>query len=536
MTIPTDHRLDDAQWNKLLRDAADAFDDLSIKRGFQWYKKGLVGPLDVAAPRRVEAVVEDAGPCTVRLNLDDMRASECECSSESPCKHMAAVLMAYADERGRSIHALANARTTFLMQQAEEAGVRASSAKTGGGSSPLPEIRRRALAIPAMSVAEWHEWFALCADRLDNATLNPRYVTDFLSVVRDATPSLSPAAERLFGLNAYLFVLRKLTAGTFMGYYTSIAAADAKDAILHGLEQELDLASEPEGRARLLETASYLRGAMLTETQGESSLLETYVELWARWIWPNVQDPGIYAEELRMLREEESARGASLSRLALLVARSWMHLYRKEDREAWSLLAEADKHRLRHGDVLRLLQHLAEAGEWPRLADWLAECAAPLIGRRYGSQDKYGQYWEAVVERLPEAEERMWDAIAGQLPYSGHLYEEKLRARGRWEQWIDYQLSLGSDPLDYRATELQPLEKEAPETLLPFYHQAVERYVLTKNRQGYKLAVKLLKRLAKLYKKLKREQRWESFLEAFASRHGRLRALQEELRKGKLIP
>lgn len=64
----------------------------------------------------------------------------------------------------------------------------------------------------------------------------------------------------------------------------------------------------------------------------------------------------------------------------------------------------------------------------------------------------------------------------------------------------------------------------------------MERHVLLKNRSGYKAAVKLLKRLAKLYKKLKREERWEEFIIVFSSRHSRLRALQEELRKGKLIP
>ncbi|MNT90218.1 hypothetical protein D3C72_2310820 [compost metagenome] len=60
--------------------------------------------------------------------------------------------------------------------------------------------------------------------------------------------------------------------------------------------------------------------------------------------------------------------------------------------------------------------------------------------------------------------------------------------------------------------------------------------MLEKNRHSYKAAVKLMKRLAKLYKKLKREERWEEFLEVFTSRNSRLRALQEELRKGKLIP
>ncbi len=129
----------------------------------------------------------------------------------------------------------------------------------------------------------------------------------------------------------------------------------------------------------------------------------------------------------------------------------------------------------------------------------------------------------------------MWDSLVSLLPLTRELYEKKLMETGQWQRWMDFQLSLGSDPLEFRVTDLAPIDKGAPEALLPFYHQAVERYVLLKNRDGYKTAVKLLKRLAKLYKRLKRESRWEAFFDAFVDRHSRLRALQEELRKGKLL-
>ncbi|MNY43599.1 hypothetical protein D3C86_1785730 [compost metagenome] len=130
----------------------------------------------------------------------------------------------------------------------------------------------------------------------------------------------------------------------------------------------------------------------------------------------------------------------------------------------------------------------------------------------------------------------MWSTLSAMLPLSGGIYEDKLLDHGKWRDWMDYQLSSGKVPSDFRVSDLQPVEKHAPELLLPFYHQAAERFVLEKNRHSYKAAVKLLKRLAKLYKKMKREERWGEFLDAFTTRHSRLRALQEELRKGKLIP
>ncbi|MBJ8193002.1 hypothetical protein JDS79_40395, partial [Bacillus cereus] len=93
--------------------------------------------------------------------------------------------------------------------------------------------------------------------------------------------------------------------------------------------------------------------------------------------------------------------------------------------------------------------------------------------------------------------------LVGMLPFAGGMYEEALLAHEKWRSWIDYQLSIRSEPLSFRLSVLQPIEKNAPELLLRFYHQAVERYVLEKNRASYKAAVKLLKRLFKLYKKMK---------------------------------
>jgi uncharacterized Zn finger protein len=79
------------------------------------------------------------------------------------------------------------------------------------------------------------------------------------------------------------------------------------------------------------------------------------------------------------------------------------------------------------------------------------------------------------------------------------------------------------------------LEKTDLRLVLPLYHQDAERYILEKNRQSYKQAVRLLKKLAGFYKKLKEQDRWQLYIGQLAERHSRLRAFQEELRRGKLI-
>jgi hypothetical protein len=139
-----------------------------------------------------------------------------------------------------------------------------------------------------------------------------------------------------------------------------------------------------------------------------------------------------------------------------------------------------------------------------------------------------------MLRHSPEAEPLLFETLAQMLPFSRTYYQETLLTYEKWEQWIDYQLATGGEPLEFRATTLAPIEKNAPEALLPFYHQAVERYVQQKNRDSYKLAVKLLKRLFRMYKKMKQEDRWMLFLETFTARYSRLRALQQELQKGNL--
>jgi len=250
-----------------------------------------------------------------------------------------------------------------------------------------------------------------------------------------------------------------------------------------------------------------------------------------------MKDKTLFTEELEQLQLLEEMQGALVSRNSWLVARSLMHFQLAEDQAAWDLLrSAADRPDFRPEDVMEFLEPLADAGEWPRLVAWLVEIGDMLKYRRIYKLDNYSQYWDLAVKEVPDAETLMWSTLADMLPSSRDVYDEKLLSYGKYQEWMDYQLAAGREPAGFRVTKLQPLEKNAPEMLLPFYHQAVERYVTEKNRGSYKAAVKLMKRLQKLYKKMKQEERWESFLNAFTVRHSRLRALQEELRKGKLIP
>ncbi|AHM63956.1 hypothetical protein PPSQR21_002450 [Paenibacillus polymyxa SQR-21] len=544
--------MDDIQWQQLIQNVADHFNDVTIKRGFQYFKQGKVKEFAMPDADHIAAVVDGNELYEVDLHLSAFAASRCTCPVRTNCKHMIAVLLNYANEQERSVHALVNAHSAGFTRLTTQADTRTTSAFR---SNPSPDhkeatrnaLRKKASNLPDMPVSEWHDLFDQCIALNHVHTQNSQYVQSALASIYAVKPPLSPGMQQLYGLHAHLRILEKLVpqapmtgypTHTYMGYYTQIAADELKEAIERDFERPLELTDEPMHEARMAETLAYLRQKMLTESRNGTYFSDAYYQFWLYWVHPARRDSSIYTEELQHLHAAEEERSATLARLPWMLARSWMYVYQAQDHKAWELLEEAERAfplKISSSQLLLFLHALRQAADWVRLKDGLRHIGPLLHSHRDDHLQDYMHDWELVLQHLPEAEQDMWDTLMGMLPFAGGMYEEALLAHEKWRQWIDYQLSIRSEPLSFRVSVLQPIEKNAPELLLPFYHQAVERYVLEKNRSSYKAAVKLLKRLFKLYKKMKQETRWELFFMTFTSRHSRLRALQEELRKGKLL-
>lgn len=546
--------MDDIPWQQLIQNVADHFNDVTIKRGFQYFKQGKVKEFAMPDGEHIAAVVDGSELYEVDFHLSAFAASRCTCPVRTNCKHMIAVLLKYANEQKRPVHALVNAHSAGFTRSAAQADTRTApaSASRPNLATDHREAARSALGKTAsrladMPISEWHDLFDRCIALNPVNTQNSQYVQRALASIYAVQPPLAPDMQQLFGLHAHLRVLEKLVpqspmpgypAHSYMGYYTQIAADELKEAIERDLEGPPPPMNEPKQEARMAETLAYLRRKMLTESRNGTYFSDAYYRFWLCWVYPEQQNPRIYAEELQHLQAAEEELGTALARLPWMLAQSWMHVYQSQDDQAWTLLQEAEQAfplKISSNQLILFLHALREAGEWSRLKDGLRHIGPLLHSHRDDHLQDYIHDWNLVLQHLPAAEPEMWDTLVSMLPFAGGMYEETLLAHEKWRQWIDYQLSIRSEPLSFRVSVLQPIEKNAPELLLPFYHQAVERYVLEKNRAGYKAAVKLLKRLFKLYKKMKQEPRWELFFTSFTSRHSRLRALQEELRKGKLL-
>lgn len=575
--------LDDLEWQTLIQHTAAYFNDLTIKRGFQYYKQDRVSSMQLHENGHIGAVVYGNEVYIVDLAVGALEDSRCTCPVENSCKHMVAVLLSAAAKQGRSVHALVNAHSTSLIRAGElppsqpdhrQDSLRASLTKQ---NEALARLKKQAATLPEQPISVWHDLFD---ETLGTMGLHPSsslYARNALEGLTAIKPPLCGFYDTLYELHMRLYVLQRLVrqphssvsgATLFMGYHVQMAADDIEQDIISRFAagQWVLRPGDPAGEAeeagsggaelsetgsrvagfaiadaagtekRLSETLDHLRGKMLTEAQSHPFFSRIYHHLWLEGIRPYVHDHEWYFLELKQLQAAEERYGKAHSRSAALLAQCLMHFCMEQDTEAWKLLRAADQALyLQPQQVLRFLDIPARAQDWTRLKDWLVETGPFLAGYRSQSLDPYMSYWNLAAEHIPGADEQMWDTLAAMLPYSESIYQEALHERGEWKRWMDYQLSTGREPLEFRVSVLTPIEKEAPELLLPFYHQAVERYIQQKNRSSYKSAVKLLKRLAKLYKKLKREERWEGFIASLSDRHSRLRALQEELRKGKLI-
>jgi uncharacterized Zn finger protein len=102
-------------------------------------------------------------------------------------------------------------------------------------------------------------------------------------------------------------------------------------------------------------------------------------------------------------------------------------------------------------------------------------------------------------------------------------------------KWADLQAFIGFDLDSLGKDRIREISKKEPSILLPLYHQSITGHINMKNRDHYREAVRKMKKLRTLYNKLKRQEDWQLFLELLLEKTKRLRAFQEECKRGKLI-
>ncbi|MFD0679329.1 MULTISPECIES: SWIM zinc finger family protein [unclassified Paenibacillus] len=514
--------LNDEQWLNLLEQVAKSFNEVTLSRGFNSFKQQHVTSLVISENRIVQAKV--TGPedhtDTVTLNLDNFISSSCSCPVQTYCKHLAAVIMELADRLGYPASQVVNA--AYHLKR--------SSLNASSDSSLT--------SLSDMDIFNWHKFLHQYTAHV-KATYDHGAFANLLrhemQNIRKAPIPFSAMDWLFFELHQELFILGKLkelAAQGSVNYYTSSALYRVFDEVHAWLQQKSTAFNFTLAEERLQQTLSYIRQQLAEETDQKYLNYGLYTSLWKYWIDPYPEADHWVSQEINYI-EKQTTDSSSPS---LIAAKAFLFLHQSKSTEAWAVLeASGTLKKAPSSLLLSFLNQLYAAREWDQLLDWLLKTAGYFYGKKTRELDAYISYWKETAAYVPEADKHLWDVLEGMLPHSILIIKDLLYEQRKWKPWLELQILQGDDPTSHRVSVLQPIEKESPELLLPYYHQAIERYVALKNRHDYKIAVKLLKRLDKVYKKMKQTDRWDRFLIGFLERHSRLRALQEEMKKGKLL-
>ncbi|TNJ63970.1 hypothetical protein FE784_22710 [Paenibacillus hemerocallicola] len=520
MTKSANPPLNDEQWSQLLKYAADSFNEVTLSRGFQYFKQQYVTSLYITENRAVQAKVTGSEDYKVTLLLEQLRSSSCTCPVHTYCKHQAAVMMELANRLGYPATQIVNAKQHLLRAAA------------------IPSAESLLKELPHMNVYGWHEFMNQATSLVRPGYDQGMYIEALRYQLSNHMKGPTPFTAMdliYFELHQHLFILRKVSELSAQGssaHIISHATYRLYDEVHALLHQKATLFNFTLSAERLKQTLSYLR-QQIAEEKGHKYLeYGLYTAMWNYWIAPQPEADYWVSQELNAMEQQTADIGSS----SLAAAKAFLYLHQAKSSEAWAALeASGTLAKAPASLFLPFLKLLSSSGEWGALVDWLKRTASHFYGPMTKERVAYMGYWKEAVEHVPEAEELLWNVLEGMLPHSTPVIEDMLYERQNWKAWVEMQILLERDPFYHRVSVLQPIEKEAPELLLPYYHQAIEHYVSLKNRQDYKAAVKLLKRLVKVYKKMKQNERWDSFFSRFMERNSRLRALHEELKKGKLL-
>lgn len=503
-----------------------------LEKGYDYYRREKVLSVEVMDGSSIYGVVKGTAIYAVTLDGDDFAYSACTCPVKGNCKHMAAVFYAYYNYAGESAE---EAHNRFLY----------GNWLTTEGRSVIPATRV-ALGNDAKHSLESHPelWTEDMEEKHGEVWRQCRHSLHPLQAMLTGIKSISkdwqPGMRRLHWMHGIVYVLEQAERAyshtdSYSRYYYEMAFTRMTEPWINHYQElaaELKPASlGPEER----EAVRHLIAAFHERDMDREHQLhrwETlYFALWSQLI----TEPDWATREEALLRERlRGAKGEGQGAFFLPMALAFLAFADDRDEDAREMLARTVFNRTALLASDCALQRLEER-DWNRLGPWIDYLYAGLaVDRKSKAFGPFLTMCRLADRQQPDNPE--WQRYLVQfLPYSySALTEHWLDCRD-YDSWADLQLLFGIEPDEIDVQLMREISKAAPRVLYPIYHQAIDGAIRSRNRQGYRQAVKLMKRLEKLYKAEKQNEAWSRFVDGIVRKHQRLRALQEELWRGKIV-
>jgi hypothetical protein len=506
-----------------------------IERGYSYFSDGVVFNTRVEKETLLTSDVQGTQVYHVVLDLEDVQNSTCTCPYSRLCKHIAATFFqmysVFENPRQYLSRAQQPRRARFspamLVPTFRNSNQVTAQEGTAAVQSPL---------TPDSPVRDWWTFLESWTRNLPSAMETYRASSELMSSyqnVLSVAAGWSTARAQLFTVHAIVFHLLKLQefVKTNRQSYWFQDLSQTAERLVEQLEGTLFYLDVEELHAKhrdlLEETMQIVKKMKETES---TALYWTfaYQLLW----WHLLQVPEwiqTEVEDLERLLHHSSATPSEQEIYKLLRAHFYVMAGKDEAaKETWNANS-----RLTLSFYLPYLKMFARNEEWQRFLTW-TDWLQSLIGQADPQNYQLVMaIWQEAMERVGRASE-CGESLKLFLPSSFHEYSSYLFDQQQFRQWIDLQMSYHVPLTEVLATPFKEVEDRQPSLLFPLYVREINRLIGERNRPAYKEAIKLLKKARAAFSKADQEARWVQFVEQLSTKHNRLRAFQEELRRGNL--
>lgn len=511
---------------------AEPNDAQVVQKGLLLYRQGSVSNLKLE-DNAVTGVVQDVTPARVRLNLDIPSFSKCSCPTEGMCRHQMATFFQVLSHAG-SVSEWVEAWRRPLQQQKQ--------AKTWG-----IQRAKDLLKTTGQLKADYQTWTDSFRESFDSILLGkgnptPYLVGDLYSIYYRRLKAGAPYEQEW--KNLYLLIGSVISFKKLI--YLSIELEHDEDTInryyRHIFQNILDDVEETSERFSV-QSVPFAFDEFIEKLKEETlELLEVDFEMeydrvhLFRVLWTELFKRKDWREE--MLEELSAVSRPSFAQTVGLIH---LHILRRNDDAAFALIQAQGEELTPY--FFYWLELFSFSKEWKRMERYVVEFITRIKSFLAEQRDYFvsKQFMKMATDAIAPfcVETNRLDiyerSLVQMLPYSFSDYEGLLFDKKEYDKWMELHTYVGFDFSMVSKDQLKILQNEAPMMLLPLYHQAIQKDLDGKNREYYRQAVRKLKKLRTLYKKLKRVDEWETFLDRLLTRTKRLRAFHEECKRGKLI-
>ncbi len=513
-------------------------DVVAVQRGLLLYRQNMVYR-KTSEPEQIKATVQDVVPCHVTLNLSFPTNSSCTCKSGSFCRHQLAVFFSSYS----ALHSISE-----WIQNWKDQSAMAKHTQT------LLQVKRaKDILLEETKIEKTYEsWKTF----MENAFIKnfgyflnqPSYVLStkwdaYMHRIKSKTPL--EAEWRLLYLfivyfQSYIFLLRTLQKPDISQSTRYFLEEESEELIenMYYMLEHLNRSSRP------FAFDDFFKGIkgdldILLQDKGDSAVISINAY---RAIWSDLLKEKTWRlEELAFL--ENKLQNDDLPQ--------------KDDEECNTILLAAIHLALLCGknqQVPELIQKIRPQ-EFPFLSYWIRhleeqksgifiEYIVKNIGHYFAFLNNFYRSKEFVSYLTPYVKNyctktQKMDLFEKYceicLPHSFMSYSRFLLETDKHKKWVELYLYNNLDYKYISNDDIKIVQNSNPTLLLPLLTHIVNENIATKNRQSYREAVRYLKKIRAIYKKEKKLTEWDRYIELIQSSHKRLRAFQEELKRGKLI-